>query len=225
VFSIFLIRRLRKNLTKISGVFRKDEEPEELLEQYIAMLGEKVKELENEAIQKTAEEKLLARRIEAAAEKIKKREKQALKALSTGRNDFARRVIEDKTRISGEKRHLETLHASARDDAAELNERLFSLKKSYQEILFKREQLQNKVGTTKTNILMNEALSTLDFSNRKDRENEMKGTEEEGIPSNSPDDRKQTDKNVKNTDSQWLQDQVDQEMLLLKKKLHSSKSE
>ncbi|UTR11262.1 PspA/IM30 family protein [Evansella sp. LMS18] len=224
MFSIFLIRRLTKNLTKISGVFKKDEEPEELLEQYIAILGEKVNELEEEAIQKTAEEKLLARRIEAAADKIKKREKQALKALSTGRNDFARRVIEDKTRITGEKRYLETLHASARDEAAELNERLFSLKKSYQEILFKREQLQNKVGTTKTNILMNEALSTLDISNGGNAGNVKKGPEEEGISTEVPEDRKLAAESV-HTDSKWLQDQVDQEMLLLKKKLHSSKSE
>ena len=217
----FLFERITRSISKITDILKKEEEPEEILEQHISMLTEKLTEAESATMKMIAEEKSLTKRITATNEKISKREAQAIKALRTGNEDLARRVLEDKSRLLKEIEQLEQMHAYTDTQADELKDRLYKLKKSYHEIHFKREQLKNKVGAATARALMNQALSSTGVSEQ-DTDTEVKSHKTETSSSNT--DTETSVSVLTHDDSvhtkKELQEFVDKELEVLKIKLN-----
>ncbi|MBU9710996.1 PspA/IM30 family protein [Evansella tamaricis] len=144
MFAFF--RRLKSAVSSIHTMMEKGEEPEDMLNQYVLELEQEVKDGELAMSKMIAEEKLLLKRLKEIREKIEKRNHQVIESIETGKEDFARRVLEDKLQLEREYKQLELLKDYMEKQSKEGKEKLNELKFDYQEMKIKRDMLNGKTG-------------------------------------------------------------------------------
>ncbi|MDQ0255928.1 phage shock protein A [Evansella vedderi] len=133
-----------KERLSFGGIREKGDSPEDFLDQFIFDMREDIAEAEQATRKMIVEEKLLLKRIRNAKEKLEKRQKQALEALELGKEDLARRALEDKNLIAQEIKQLESLYESTSRQVNQLREKVKELKAYYQDLQLKRDAFKTK---------------------------------------------------------------------------------
>ncbi|SDY33050.1 phage shock protein A [Evansella caseinilytica] len=120
------------------------DDPEKMLEQYLLEMKQRIAEAENTLTKLLAEQKRFVKQIEGAEQKLDRRKQQAVEALSSGKEDFAQTVLEDKALLHREILHLQGLHENTTAQLQELKEKLQKMKASYQQLSFKADAFTSK---------------------------------------------------------------------------------
>ncbi|RLQ93096.1 PspA/IM30 family protein [Falsibacillus albus] len=145
----------------------KAENPIHLMDQYLREMKLEIEDAERATAKMMAEEKLLARKNTELAALLETRQNQAMDALQAGKEELAKKVIEDKMNIQKEQVQLEELHTMTMQHVVDLKDKLRVMKNEYREMEMKRNTLAARAQAAKAKAVMNQAVSASSSSNAK----------------------------------------------------------
>ncbi|MFA9558890.1 PspA/IM30 family protein [Evansella sp. AB-rgal1] len=145
--------------SELNSLLNKAEDPAKMLDQFIVDMESDISEVEAAVAKQIANEKVLRNKYEEAAAYVKRREEQAIKALESGDEDLARRVLEDKNKQQGNADSLKQSHEEAQKLSAELKEKLLEMKDEYNEMKMKKDSLKARSESAQARAKVNKTLS------------------------------------------------------------------
>ncbi|SDY95071.1 phage shock protein A [Evansella caseinilytica] len=145
--------------SELNALLSKAEDPGKMLDQFIMDMGKDISDVEAAVAKQIANEKVLKNKYEEAAGHVKRREEQAIKALESGDEDLARRVLEDKNK---QQQHADSLKASyeeAQKLSSELKGKLNEMRAEYEDMKMKKDSLKARSESAKARAKVNRTLS------------------------------------------------------------------
>ncbi len=109
-----------------------------MLDQYLLDMEKDISDVEAAVAKQIANEKLLKKQYDEVAEIVAKREDQAMRALESGDEDLARRVLEDKNKQQTQRDSLKESHEESAKLSEELKEKLREMKDEYRDMNMKK---------------------------------------------------------------------------------------
>ncbi len=116
---------------------------------------------------------MLKKQADEATELVSKREEQAMRALESGDEDLARRVLEDKNKHVGQRDALQDSHAESAKLSEELKDKLREMKDEYRDMNMKKDSLKARSESAKARAKVNESLSSIGNSGARGGFNRM----------------------------------------------------
>jgi len=132
-----------KDLTKasINELLDKFEDPVVMLNQYIRDMEEEIAQAEVTVAKQLASERRTHQRLEEAKKISAEKEAQAEAALRAGREELARRALEEKLYYDQKAAEYAELHAQAKAQSEQLKAQLQEMKEEYYKMRNKRNEL------------------------------------------------------------------------------------
>lgn len=159
--------------SELNSMLNKAEDPSKMLDQYILDMEKDIAEVEAAVAKQIANDKLLKKQYDESAELVAKREEQAMKALESGDEDLARRVLEDKNKQQSQRDSLKEAHDEAARLSEELKEKLREMKDEFRDMNMKKDSLKARSESAKARSKVNESMSTIGSSGAKGGFNRM----------------------------------------------------
>lgn len=144
---------------EFNALLNKAEDPVKLVDQFIIDMEKDIADVEAAVAKQIANEKLLGKQYEEAATLVEKRQSQAIKALESGDEDLARRVLEDKNKQQQQADTLKTSYEEAAKLSGELKDKLHEMKDELREMKMKKDSLKARSESAKARAKVNHALS------------------------------------------------------------------
>ncbi|ADU32049.1 PspA/IM30 family protein [Evansella cellulosilytica] len=145
--------------SEVNSLLNKAEDPAKMLDQFLADMEKDLAEVESAVAKQIANEKVLKNKYEEAVAYVNRREEQALKALESGDEELARRVLEDKNKQQGNADSLKLSYEEAQKLSAELREKLQEMKEEYNEMKMKKDSLKARSESAKARSKVNKTMS------------------------------------------------------------------
>ncbi|WP_062049749.1 PspA/IM30 family protein [Bacillus sp. JCM 19034] len=145
--------------SELNALLSKAEDPAKMLDQYLVDMEKDLSEVEAAVAKQIANEKILKNKYEEAAEYVQRREEQAIKALESGDEELARRVLEDKNKHQGNADSLKHSYEEAHKLSSELKEKLLEMKNEYNEMKMKKDSLKARAESAKARATVNKTMS------------------------------------------------------------------
>lgn len=124
--------------SELNAMLDKAEDPVKMLEQFLRDMGEDIKDVEKAVAKQIANEKILKHKLEDAKVMVDKRQEQAVKAVDAGKDDLARRALQDKKEYESQAQLLNESYEKAKEDSETLKSKLKEMKKEYQQMQLKK---------------------------------------------------------------------------------------
>ncbi|AIC92815.1 MULTISPECIES: PspA/IM30 family protein [Shouchella] len=159
--------------SELNSMLNKAEDPGKMLDQYLLDMEKDISEVEAAVAKQIANEKMLKKQADEAAELVSKREEQAMRALESGDEDLARRVLEDKNKHVGQRDALQESHAESARLSEELKDKLREMKDEYRDMNMKKDSLKARSESAKARAKVNESLSSIGNSGARGGFNRM----------------------------------------------------
>ncbi|TXL60525.1 PspA/IM30 family protein [Cerasibacillus terrae] len=153
--------------SELNAMLDKAEDPVKMLEQFLRDMGEDIKDVEKAVAKQIANEKILKHKLEDAKVMVDKRQEQAVKAVDAGKDDLARRALQDKKEYESQAQLLNESHEKAKEDSETLKSKLKEMKKEYQQMQLKKDTLQARAESAKTRTKINRTMSSIGNDNSK----------------------------------------------------------
>ncbi|MEI5908625.1 PspA/IM30 family protein [Bacillus spongiae] len=144
---------------ELHSLIDKAEDPIIMIEQYLREMNQEIVSAEKATAKIMAEEKLLNRKIQEAKVLVEKRESQAIEALKSGREDLAKRALQDKKNVAEEVDQLVALHQKTQTQVDDLKDKLKVMKAEFREMELKRDGLKSRAQAAKAKTSINRSLS------------------------------------------------------------------
>lgn len=144
---------------EFNALLNKAEDPVKLVDQFIIDMEKDIADVEAAVAKQIANEKLLCKQYEEAATLVEKRQSQAIKALESGDEDLARRVLEDKNKQQQQADTLKTSYEESAKLSGELKDKLHEMKDELREMKMKKDSLKARSESAKARAKVNHALS------------------------------------------------------------------
>ncbi len=153
--------------SELNAMLDKAEDPVKMLEQFLRDMGEDIKDVEKAVAKQIANEKILKHKLEDAKVMVDKRQEQAVKAVDAGKDDLARRALQDKKEYESQAQLLNESYEKAKEDSETLKSKLKEMKKEYQQMQLKKDTLQARAESAKTRTKINRTMSSIGNDNSK----------------------------------------------------------
>jgi phage shock protein A len=155
-----LFKRLRDlTMASIYDVLDKAEDPEKMLNQYLRDMEEDLQEVLSAVARQVAAEKKLKQQYDEAAATVQQHEELALKALEQGKEDLARRILQEKKEKAALMEQLKSQHDSAKSSADRLRAQLEEMKEEIQKLKNKKQTLIARAKSAKLQKNVNDVVS------------------------------------------------------------------
>lgn len=156
-----IFKRLRDlTMASINDLLDKAEDPVKMLNQFLRDMGEDIKEAEMAVAKQIAVEKRFKQQYEEAAEVVAKREEQAMKALESGNEELARRVLQDKKEFQMRYEEMKKQHDSAKANSERLRAQLTEMKEQFNSMKNKKDMLIARAEAAKAQKQINRTMSS-----------------------------------------------------------------
>lgn len=153
-----VFKRVRDiTMSNLNALLDKAEDPVKMLEQYLIDMEEEITNAETGVVKQIALVKKLEKQLNEARELAAKREEQAMQALEKGKEDLARRALEDKRNHQQKVDDLQGQCDSAHKIADSLRHQLSEMKTEYENLKAKKETLQARAEAAKAQKTINQA--------------------------------------------------------------------
>ncbi|GAF13001.1 phage shock protein A [Bacillus sp. JCM 19046] len=159
--------------SELNSLLNKAEDPGKMLDQYLLDMEKDISDVEAAVAKQIANEKLLKKQYDEVAEIVAKREDQAMRALESGDEDLARRVLEDKNKQQTQRDSLKESHEESAKLSEELKEKLREMKDEYRDMNMKKDSLKARSESAKARSKVNESLSSIGSSGARGGFNRM----------------------------------------------------
>lgn len=161
-----LFRRMRDiSMSQLNHLLDKAEDPIKMLDQYLKDMEEDIGDAERSVAKQIALEKRLNQQLSDATEMVEKRQEQALQGLEQGKEDLARRALEDKQRHQSKADDLQGQWQTAKVNADKLKEQLLQMKDEYETLKGKKQTLQARAEAAKAQKSIHQAFSGMGSGN------------------------------------------------------------
>ncbi|MBU9710179.1 PspA/IM30 family protein [Evansella tamaricis] len=145
--------------SELNSLLNKAEDPGKLLDQFIVDMEKDISDVEAAVAKQIANEKVLKSKLDEATAYVTRRQEQALKALESGDEDLARRVLEDKNKQQSNADSLKVAYEEAQKLSGELKEKLREMKSELDEMKMKKDSLKARSESAKARAKVNRTLS------------------------------------------------------------------
>ncbi|WP_096156545.1 PspA/IM30 family protein [Bacillus sp. FJAT-45066] len=145
--------------SELNALLNKAEDPGKMLDQFILDMEKDIADVEAAVAKQIANEKILSKQYAEAADLVAKREEQAIKALQSGDEDLARRVLEDKNKQQAQAQSLDLLVEEATKLSEELKEKLREMKDELRDMKMKKDSLKARSESAKARAKVNRTMS------------------------------------------------------------------
>lgn len=159
--------------SELNSLLNKAEDPGKMLDQYLIDMEKDISDVEASVAKQIANEKLLKKQYDEVAEIVAKREDQAMKALESGDEDLARRVLEDKNKQQVQRDSLKESHQESAKLSEELKDKLREMKDEFRDMNMKKDSLKARSESAKARSKVNESLSSIGSSGARGGFNRM----------------------------------------------------
>ena len=145
--------------SELNALLNKAEDPGKMLDQFILDMEKDISDVEAAVAKQIANEKVLSKQYAEASDLVAKREDQAMKALQSGDEDLARRVLEDKNKQHAQAESLQLLLVEATKLSEELKEKLREMKDELRDMKMKKDSLKARSESAKARAKVNRTMS------------------------------------------------------------------
>ncbi len=155
-----IFKRVRDiTMSNVNSMLDKAEDPVKMLDQYMQDMEKEITSSETAVAKQIALVKKLEKQLHEAESMVKKREEQAMQAIEQGKEDLARRALEDKKNHNSKLDSLKAQSDNAHKNADELRRKLNEMKTEYENLETKKETLQARAEAAKAQNTINQAVS------------------------------------------------------------------
>lgn len=205
--------------SELNAMLDKAEDPVKMLDQFMREMGEDIREVEAAVAKQIANEKMLKRKLDDAETMVQKRQNQAEQAIEAGKDDLARRALQNKKEYENQVETLKEAWEHALEDTEQLKSKLNEMKSEYQQMQLKKDALKARAESAKTKTKLNHTMSSIgsDASKQGFERMEEKVMQYEAEAETSED----LSQNSRTLDDEFseLDDDVESELAELKKSL------
>ncbi|MTV48998.1 PspA/IM30 family protein [Heliobacillus mobilis] len=158
-----LFKRLKDlTLSNINALLDKAEDPVKMLDQYLRDMDEDIQEASAAVAQQIAVTKKFEAQYKEAESMVQKRQEDAVKAINAGRDDLAKRALEDKknheTRLRDFKSQYDTHSATSEKLKAQLTE----MRSEFEKLKARRDTLVARANAAKATEQVHSVMSGFD---------------------------------------------------------------
>lgn len=152
-----LFKRVSDNIrANVNSLLDKAEDPEKMLDQYLRDMEEDIADAEGAVARQLAVAWKFKAQMDDALALVEKREVQALEALKSGREDLARRALEDKKLNMAKAEDYRSQYEDCNTTADQLKNQLQEMKNEYGKLRVKRDSLTARLQTARAQKGINE---------------------------------------------------------------------
>lgn len=145
-----LFKRVSDNIrANLNSLLDKTEDPEKLLDQYLRDMEEDIADAESAVARQLAVARKFKAQLDDTLAMAEKRQSQAVEALKKGREDLARKALEDKRIQQAKAEDYRLEYENCQTMAEQLKSQLQEMKNEYEKLRVKRDNLVARIQSAK----------------------------------------------------------------------------
>jgi len=162
---VSIFKRLKDiTLSNINSILDKVEDPVKMLDQYLRDMEEDIQDASEAVAQQVAITKKFEKQYQEAQAMVEKRQNDAVKAINAGRDDLAKKALEDKKNHEAKMNDFKAQYEVQLATSERLKQQLAEMKSEYEKLKAKRDTLVARANAAKATEKVHAAMSGIGSS-------------------------------------------------------------